>query len=76
MHYHIFGMTWGPIVEVDALPIRDATGRELEVPNRLCYSTSAPHLELIEERSRCSSRHRHDADSYRPVAMVFVSRYC
>ncbi len=45
----LFGVTWGPIVEVDTLPIRDASGRELEVPNRLCYSTSAPHLELIEE---------------------------
>lgn len=45
----LFGVTWGPIVEVEALPIQDASGRELEVPNRLCYSTSAPHLELIEE---------------------------
>ena len=45
----LIGVTWGPIVEVDALAIRDAAGRDIEVPNRLCYSTSAPHLELVEE---------------------------
>ncbi len=45
----LFGTTWGPIVQVDALAIRDASASDLEVPNRLCYSTSAPHLELIEE---------------------------
>ena len=45
----LIGVTWGPIVEVDALAIRDASGSDLEVPNRLCYSTSSPYLELIEE---------------------------
>lgn len=45
----LIGATWGPTVEVDALAIRDASGNDLEVPNRLCYSTSSPYLELIEE---------------------------
>ena len=45
----LIGVTWGPIVEIDALAIRDAAGSDIEVPNRLCYSTSAPYLELVEE---------------------------
>ena len=45
----LIGVTWGPIVQTDHLAIRDASGSDLEVPNRICYSTSAPYLELIEE---------------------------
>jgi hypothetical protein len=45
----LIGVTWGPIVETAELAIRDASGRDLEVPNRICYSTSAPYIELIEE---------------------------
>jgi hypothetical protein len=45
----LIGVTWGPIVDTDALAIRDGSGRDLEVPNRICYSTSPPYLELIEE---------------------------
>lgn len=45
----LFGVTWGPIVEIDALPILDASANEVDVPNRICYSTTFPHLELIQE---------------------------
>ena len=45
----LIGVTWGPIVGMDALAIRDGSGHDFEVPNRICYSTSPPYLELIEE---------------------------
>jgi hypothetical protein len=45
----LLGISWGPIVEVEALDVRDGDGNDLVVPNRLCYSTEPPHLELVQE---------------------------
>jgi catechol 2,3-dioxygenase-like lactoylglutathione lyase family enzyme len=39
---------WGPIIEGD-IDIRDGAGNDLVVPNRICYSTQPPYLELITE---------------------------
>jgi Glyoxalase/Bleomycin resistance protein/Dioxygenase superfamily len=45
----LLGVEWGPVVEVADLPVKDGAGTETAVPNRLCYTTGVPHLELIEE---------------------------
>ncbi len=45
----LLGVTWGPVVDIAALDFRDADGNDLTLPNKLCYSTSDPHLELVEE---------------------------
>jgi Glyoxalase/Bleomycin resistance protein/Dioxygenase superfamily len=45
----LFGATWGPIVDTVALELRDGAGRDIVLPNRLCYSTAPPYLELVEE---------------------------
>jgi catechol 2,3-dioxygenase-like lactoylglutathione lyase family enzyme len=45
----LLGIVWGPVIEVDAHDVRDADGNDLSLPTTLCYSTSAPHLELITE---------------------------
>lgn len=39
---------WGPIVEND-IPARDGHGNDRVLPNRICYSTEPPYLELIQE---------------------------
>ncbi len=44
----LLGAEWGPIVEND-IEIRDGDGNDLVVPNRICYSTEPPYLELIQE---------------------------
>ena len=44
----LLGTEWGPVVETD-VPVRDGAGRELVLPNRICYSTRPPYIELIEE---------------------------
>jgi hypothetical protein len=44
----LLGTQWGPIVE-NRIEVRDGDGNDLVVPNRLCYSTEAPYLELIQE---------------------------
>lgn len=44
----LLGVTWGPIVERDG-DFVDASGEEVSHHLRLCYSTVAPYLELIEE---------------------------
>jgi catechol 2,3-dioxygenase-like lactoylglutathione lyase family enzyme len=44
----LLGVEWGPIVEGD-IEIRDRDGNDLVVPNRICYSTQPPYLELITE---------------------------
>jgi hypothetical protein len=46
----LLGVDWGPIVESDT-QIRHGTGDDEIVSLRLCYSTSPPHLELVEERA-------------------------
>ena len=45
----LFGIVWGPIVETE-VQIQDGAGRPSSVQLTMCYSTSAPYLELIEER--------------------------
>jgi hypothetical protein len=45
----LLGTRWGPIVERD-VEVRDGDGLDRIVSQRLCYSTEAPYLELIEER--------------------------
>jgi hypothetical protein len=50
----LLGITWGPVVHVDAFDVKafdreGADGNDLVVPNTLCYSTEAPHIELVEE---------------------------
>jgi hypothetical protein len=44
------GVQWGPVVDLPAVPYRDAGGRDIELPTRFCYSVGDPVLELIEER--------------------------
>ena len=45
----LLGVVWGPVVEVDGFDVRDADGNDLTLPNKLCYSTVAPYLELVQE---------------------------
>lgn len=44
----LLGTEWGPVIEAE-IEVRDGDGNDLLVPNRMCYSTRAPHLELIQE---------------------------
>jgi hypothetical protein len=44
----LLGIEWGPVAEND-IEIRDGDGNDLVVPNRICYSTQPPYLELIQE---------------------------
>ena len=43
------GVTWGPILHLDATDYRDDAGRDLVLPTTICYSVDEPRLELIEE---------------------------
>jgi hypothetical protein len=47
----LLGITWGPVIEVDAFDVRDGDGNDLVFPNTLCYSTEPPYLELVLEVS-------------------------
>ena len=44
------GLTWGPILHMDEVAYRDATGADVLLPTTLCYSVDQPCLELIESR--------------------------
>jgi glyoxalase/bleomycin resistance protein/dioxygenase superfamily protein len=44
----LLGVEWGPVL-VNEIDVRDGDGVERVVPNKICYSTASPHLELIEE---------------------------
>ncbi len=44
----LLGTVWGPVMEGD-VEVRDGEGVDRVVPNRICYSTAAPYLELIQE---------------------------
>jgi Glyoxalase/Bleomycin resistance protein/Dioxygenase superfamily len=44
----LLGAAWGPVLE-NEIEIRDGEGNELRVPNRICYSTGPPYIELILE---------------------------
>jgi hypothetical protein len=46
----LLGVKWGPTVESET-QIRNGAGDDEVISLRLCYSTSAPHLELVEERA-------------------------
>ena len=43
------GTTWGPVLHMDAVEYRDASGADFVLPTTMCYSTGDPCLELIEE---------------------------
>jgi hypothetical protein len=45
----LLGIEWGPIVATEVVDLRDGDGHDVSMPNKLCYSTSAPHIELIQE---------------------------
>ena len=45
----LLGISWGPVVETEALDVRDGDGHDLVVPNTLCYSVEPPHIELVLE---------------------------
>jgi hypothetical protein len=45
----LLGVVWGPVVKTDAFDVRDGDGNDLTLPNKLCYSTAPPYLELVEE---------------------------
>lgn len=44
----LLGVAWGPVMESE-IQVRDRDGAARTVPNRMCYSTQAPYLELIQE---------------------------
>jgi catechol 2,3-dioxygenase-like lactoylglutathione lyase family enzyme len=44
----LLGTEWGPVLE-HAVEMQDGDGNDLVVPNRICYSTQPPYLELITE---------------------------
>jgi hypothetical protein len=43
------GVTWGPIMHLDATAYRDGSDHDVELPTTMCYSVDEPHLELIQE---------------------------
>ncbi len=45
----LLGITWGPVVVTEGFPVREGDGTERVVPNKLCYSTEPPYLELVQE---------------------------
>jgi hypothetical protein len=44
----LLGIEWGPVMQND-IEVRDGEGNDRVVPNLICYSTAAPHIELIQE---------------------------
>jgi hypothetical protein len=44
-----FGVTWGPVLHLDAIDLRDGDGRDIALPSTICYSADEPRLELIQE---------------------------
>jgi hypothetical protein len=43
------GVTWGPVLHLDAVEYRDGAGVDVMLPTTMCYSVNGPHLELILE---------------------------
>ena len=43
------GISWGPVLHIDATDVRDGDDQDLVLPTTICYSVEAPHLELIQE---------------------------
>jgi catechol 2,3-dioxygenase-like lactoylglutathione lyase family enzyme len=46
----LLGIAWGPVVETK-VQVQDGQGLPSDVQLKMCYSTEAPYLELIEERA-------------------------
>ncbi len=45
----LLGVTWGPVMHLDATEYRDEAGRDVVLPTTMRYSTGTPCLELILE---------------------------
>jgi len=45
----MLGVSWGPVIRMESVPYRDASGNDIELPTAMCYSTGEPCLELVEE---------------------------
>ena len=50
----LLGISWGPVVETEALDLRafegdGGDGHDVVLPNTLCYSVEPPHIELVLE---------------------------
>lgn len=45
----LMGVTWGPIMRMPEVPVRDGDGVDLVLPSTICYSVGEPAIELIEE---------------------------
>ena len=45
----LLGVTWGPILHLDATEYRDGTGADVVLPTTFCYSVEEPRIELLEE---------------------------
>jgi hypothetical protein len=45
----LLGVSWGPLLRLDATDYRDGAGNDLTLPTTMCYSVGDPCLELIEE---------------------------
>jgi hypothetical protein len=46
----LLDVEWGPTIEADT-EVRTGSGSDEVISLKLCYSTKAPHLELVEERA-------------------------
>jgi hypothetical protein len=45
----LVGVRWGPVIRLDAVEYRSASGEDIELPTAMCYSAGEFALELIEE---------------------------
>jgi catechol 2,3-dioxygenase-like lactoylglutathione lyase family enzyme len=45
----LLGITWGPIMSLNAVEYRDEAGHDIVLPTTMRYSTGTPCLELILE---------------------------
>jgi len=45
----LLGVEWGRVLELEEYQVELGDGSKLTVPNKMCYSTGDPHLELIQE---------------------------
>jgi catechol 2,3-dioxygenase-like lactoylglutathione lyase family enzyme len=45
----MLGLTWGPVMALDAVDYRDGSGSDLVLPTTMRYSSGDPCLELILE---------------------------
>ena len=45
----LLGISWGPVMHLDAVEYRDEAGNDVALPTTMRYSTGTPCLELILE---------------------------